>query len=512
MTRNSSYTLLRAIGIVTALIAMMAFAIYFSVTIFAHTSMRLDEAQSLFQTNRDMLGVFNLVGQDVHVPLYHILLHYWQILFGNDIFTARMMSLLFFVLLIPSVFALASYIYNRSVGLFAALLVTISPFLSWYGSEARMYSLLALLTVLHQFAFLKLFREGKSIHWIMFTLTAVLGLYTHYFFAFVLLCEVLFFLIYRHEFAAKKAFRKFLLSGVTVVLAIAPWLYYVRQLGTASNTQPNLGEPTSVDLFNTYSQFIFGFQVDSLNTIIVSLWPIVVLLAFFGLQRNKKITKETIFFVLAATIPVIAAFVISVTVRPFYQSRYLIAALPALLIVIAWLVSIYPRMVATLLRVGIVALTLGLFAVQVINPDTPVKENYRGAIDYLNERASSKDVIVVSAPFTIYPTEYYYRGTAKVTTQPIWNRFESGSVPGFDEKSLESEVKQNTDSYQTAWLMLSFDQGYNEKIKQYYDGHFERTSQREFSKDLWVYSYKIRYDKPVSVEATGEGLRESDQP
>lgn len=478
---------------------MMAFATYIGVTIFAQTSMRLDEAQSLFQTNRDMAGVLNLVAQDVHVPLYHTLLHYWQILLGNDIFTARMMSLVFFVLLIPAVFTLTTYVYKRSVGLFAALLVTISPFLSWYGSEARMYSLLALLTVLHQFAFIKIFREGKSIHWVWFTLTAVLGIYTHYFFAFVILCEAVFFLLYRHDFAAKKAFRKFLLSGVIVVLALAPWLYYVLQLGAASNTQPNLGEPTSVDLFNTYSQFIFGFQVDSLNTIIVSLWPVVVLLAFFALQRNKKISKETIFFVLAATVPVIAAFVVSITVRPFYQSRYLIAALPALLIVIAWLVSIYPRLIAVLLRIAIVALTLWLFMVQAISPETPVKEDYRGAINYLNENTSLQDVIIVSAPFTIYPTEYYYEGTAKVTTQPIWNRFEQGSVPGFDPSRLAEEVKQNTESYQTAWLMLSFDQGYNDEIRKYYDRNFERTSAREFSKELWVYSYKIRYDEPISI-------------
>lgn len=492
-----NFLLSMAVGL--ALVVMMAFAVYFGVTVFAHTSMRLDEAQSLFQTNRDIAGVLNLVAQDVHVPFYHVLLHYFQIIFGNDIYVARMMSLVFFALLIPAVYALASYVYDRKVGIFAALLVTISPFLSWYGSEARMYSLLALLTVLHQLMFIKIYREGKPAHWLLFTLTAVLGIYTHYFFAFILLCDVIFFLLYRHNFAAKNAFRKFILSGSVVAMAIAPWLYYVYKLGTASNTQPNLGEPTSIDLFNTYSQFIFGFQVDSLNTIIVSLWPVIVLLAFFGLQRNKVISKETIFFILAATIPVLAAFVVSITIRPFYQSRYLIVALPALLICISWLVSIYPRIVAHILRLVIVLATLVLFAIQVLSPDTPVKENYRGAINYLNDKASAKDVIIVSAPFTIYPTEYYYKGAAKVTTQPIWDRFESGSVPGFDAEKLPEEVKENTDSYQNAWLMLSFDQGYNEKIKQYYDNHFERTSAKEFSKDLWVYSYKIRYDAPISL-------------
>lgn len=485
--------------IIAALIGMMVFAIYFSVTVFAHTSLRLDEAQSLFQTNRDMSGLLNLVAQDVHVPLYHTLLHYWQILFGNDIFTARMMSLVFFVATIPAVYLLGSYIFNKKVGLFAALLITLSPFMDWYGSEARMYSMLAFFTVVNQYAFMKLFKEGKSAHWVWFTITAILGMYTHYFFAFVLISEIVFFLFAHKDFVAPKSFRKFTISAVLVTAAIAPWLYYVHELGTASNTQPSLTEPTSVDLFNTYAQFIFGFQVDSLNTIIVSLWPIIVLLAFFGLQKSRKTTKETLFLVAASVVPVLGAFLISVTIRPFYESRYLIVALPSLVIFISWMISIYPKKLAIALRIILVTGILSLFVVQTLNPATPVKEDYSDAVGYLNQKATSKDVIVLSAPFTIYPTEYYYNGSAKVTTQPIWDRFKQGSVPTFDEAKLGQEVASNTDSYQTAWLMLSYDQGYNQKIKTYYDAHFERTSQKEFSKNLWVYSYKIRYDTPLTI-------------
>jgi uncharacterized membrane protein len=484
-----------------SLFGMMAFAVYFSLTIFAQTSLRLDEAQSLFQTSRDVPGVLNLVAQDVHVPGYHLLLHFWQLLFSEngDIFTARMMSLVFFVALIPATYALASYAFGRRVGLFAALLVTVSPFMNWYGSEARMYTMLAFMTVVHQLFFMKLFKEGKTVHWVWFTLTAIAGMYTHYFFAFVILTELLFYLVSRKQFAAKKAFRKFILSGIVVALAIAPWIYYVVSLGFASNTQPSLTEPSSVDLFNTYAQFIFGFQVDGLNTVIVSLWPIVVLLAFFALQKTHKTTRTVIFFVMAAVIPVLGAFLISVTVRPFFQSRYLIVALPALMIFVAWVLSIYPTKIRRALQTILIIVIAGLFAVQAINPNTPVKEDYRDAISYLEQSTTSRDVIVLSAPFTIYPTEYYYKGDAKVTTQPIWDRFSQGSVPAFDEAKLPEQVKENTGSYQNAWLMLSYDQGYNEKIKDYYDNNFERTSAREFSKDLWVYSYKIRYDPAVTL-------------
>lgn len=485
--------------VIVSLCAMVAFAVYFSLVVFSQTSLRLDEAQSLFQTNRDVPGMLHLIAQDVHVPGYHLLLHYWQLLFGNDIFAARMMSLVFFVLLILATFALASYVFNRNVGLFAALLVTLSPFMDWYGSEARMYSMLAFITVIHQLTFMKLYQEGRTVHWVWFTLTAIVGMYTHYFFAFVILTEVIFFLFTRKKFASPKSLLKFSIAGAIVFAALLPWLWYVLQLGSASNTQPSLTEPSSIDLFNTYAQFIFGFQIDALNTILVSLWPIVVLLAFFALQKNRKTSNEAIFFVLAAIVPVIGAFIISVTVRPFFQSRYLIVALPALMIFLAWILSIYTRRVRITLQIGLVTVILGLFVVQAVNPNTPVKEDYREAVGYLSQEATSQDVIILSAPFTIYPTEYYYQGDAKVTTQPIWNRFSQGSVPAFDEQKLETEAKQNTQSYQKAWLMLSYDQGYNDDIKNYFDNHFERLAGREFSKGLWVYSYKVRYDPGVKI-------------
>jgi mannosyltransferase len=477
---------------------LMAFASALSVFVFSKTSLRLDEAQSLFQVSRDVGGTLFAVAQDVHVPGYHLLLQAWTFVFGNNVMAARYMSLLFFLATIPTVYVVARLVFNHKVGLFAALLVTISPFMQWYGSEARMYSMLAFITILHYYFFIKVYEEGRARHWLGYILVAILGLYTHYFFGFVLITEALFYLMYVKSFP-KGSLKKFILAAVVSLVAFVPWLLYVQQLGTASNTQPALTEPSSGDVFNTYAQFLFGFQVDALNTIIVSLWPVVVLLAFFALQKNHKITQQAVFFALAAIIPVIAAFIISVTIRPFYLSRYLIVCLPPLVILLAWIFSIYPQRVRRVLQVVLVTLTLGLLAIQVLNPQTPVKEDYSEAVGYLNQTVTAQDVVVVAAPFTIYPTEYYYTGAAKLTTQPIWDRFQGGAVPGYDEATVKAQTDQNVSPYQYAYLMLSYDQGYNEKLKQYYDSRFTRESTKDFSDGLTVYKYKIRYDPPVTL-------------
>lgn len=491
----------RTVGVYGSLFLMVCFAVFFGLVVFGHTSLRLDEAQSLFQTQRDIPGMLNLVAQDVHVPGYHTLLHFWQLLFGQDIYVARILSLIFFVGTIIMTYVLATYaLGRRSVGLFAAFLVTISPFMNWYGSEARMYTMLAFMTVLHTFFFVKIMKQKGSGRWIWWTVTGILGAYTHYFFIFVLLTELLAVVLLRKHLHGERAFRKIIIGGVVIAASLVPWLLYVSKLGFASNTQPALAEPSAGDLFDTYAQFVFGFQVPGINTLIVSLWPIAVLLAFFALQRTKKIIPhEMTLFVLLAVVPVVGAYVVSVTVKPFFLSRYLIVSLPPLFIFVAWLLTRYRPWIARTVGIVLTVVIAITFVIQVISPNTPVKEDYKQAVQYIDANATSSDVVVLAAPFTIYPVEYYYKGDAKLTTQPIWDRFNSGSVPAYDPAKVAAETKENVSSYQHAFLLLSYDQGYNKKLQDYYDGHYERIATHTFSPGLAVYEYKIRYDTPLTV-------------
>ena len=177
----------------------------------------------------------------------------------------------------------------------------------------------------------------------------------------------------------------------------------------------------------------------------------------------------------------------------------MIVALPTLFIFIAWLLTRYRRWIAQTVGVILVVVIGVLFIVQAINPNTPVKENYKEAVEYIDANAGASDVVVLAAPFTIYPVEYYYKCSAKLTTQPIWDRFKSGSVPAYDASKLEAETKANVGAYQHAWLLLSYDQGYNKKLKDYYDAHYQQMTMHEFSPGLVIYEYKVRYDQPLKI-------------
>ncbi len=112
----------------------------------------------------------------------------------------------------------------------------------------------------------------------------------------------------------------------------------------------------------------------------------------------------------------------------------------------------------------------------------------------------SSDVIAVSAPFTIYPIEYYYKGQASLTTIPAWNRFVPGSLPSFEESKLPQYAAETNRQYRKVWLILSFDQGYQEQIRKYYSDRYQELSRHQFSSNITAYEYRLRYDTPVTID------------
>ena len=81
------------------LLALTALSGALSALLLLRQSLRLDEAQSLWQTSHGFGRMYELVAQDVHVPLYHTVLRVWVLLVGNGVTATSLLSLLLFLLL-----------------------------------------------------------------------------------------------------------------------------------------------------------------------------------------------------------------------------------------------------------------------------------------------------------------------------------------------------------------------------------------------------------------------------
>jgi hypothetical protein len=131
---------------------------------------------------------------------------------------------------------------------------------------------------------------------------------------------------------------------------------------------------------------------------------------------------------------------------------------------------------------------------QVVSAATPVKEDYEGVTQYVSTHARAQDIIAVTAPFTVYPIEYTYSGSARIDTIPQWNRFATGAIPTFSLTKLDAQMKEYRKIYQNVYIVLSYDQGYETDIIHFMDTHYKLLQKKQFSPAVQLREYKLRYD------------------
>ncbi len=468
-------------------------AAIFNYTYLIKQSLRLDEAQSIWQVTYSAPKILSVVATDVHVPFYHILLHYWMLIVGQNIDYLRLLSVFFYLLCIPAIYFLAKEAFgDKKMALFSSLLLTISAYMNWYASELRMYSLFTLLTILNQTFFIQTWKAFRWKTFIPFLITALLGIYTHYFFFLLLITEVVF--LFLHKFNARLWIPKIVGTGLLIAASFAPWIYLVIQQLSKNYARPLITRPKAIDLFNIFSQYLFGYQSDYVNTLIIAFWPLAALVIFFWTQKTKGIKDEFKFFLYVSFLPIILAFLISLFLRPVLLSRYLIFVIPSMYIIVSRLLynpNMQKQNLLRYARFGVLAIMLFGLIHQTFSINTPAKENFREATVYISERATNQDVVALSAPFIVYPVEYYYRGKAKVTTIPYWDRLANSAIPNLDDQELKTEVTQMESKYKKVWLLMSYDQGYQAKVEDYFKYNYKLLEQKEFSPKLILYVYEL---------------------
>jgi uncharacterized membrane protein len=125
----------------------------------AAESLWLDEAFAITIARVSLDYIVEMTAQDVHPPLYYVLLYLWMDLWGSTEWHARLLSVAFSLGTIGAAYATGARLVGRRAGLFAAGLLTIAPFQVEFAQEARMYALLALLATLATYAFVRLYQR-----------------------------------------------------------------------------------------------------------------------------------------------------------------------------------------------------------------------------------------------------------------------------------------------------------------------------------------------------------------
>jgi uncharacterized membrane protein len=487
----------------TIVILLVLGSTIFNTIVLLPQSIRLDESQSIWVSTKSIDGILKVNAQDVQVPLYSIILHYWIQIFGTDITVARIPSLMFFALTLPVLFILISVVSDEPTAILGMTLFALSPFILWYSQEARTYSLITLLACLNHLYFLRFFNSRGDKAKFGYFATALLGIYSHYFFGFLLVSQGLYVMAYFikrlwQKKAVRKAhwsfFIKYILILFMFITCFIPWILFVIRLGSAENTQPLIPKPTAFNLIQVYINFLLGFQSQAIQSLAVSLWPLFLMILFFLFTRKLSIRLAKIdYFVLTTFFPVILVYLLSLY-KPIFLSRYLIIVTPSLFVLLAWILRNFEAKLISGISISMLLLMLFSLNYQDKSELNPVKEDYRDVASTISNLVTPQDIVVLSAPFTTYPVEYYYRGKARIDTIPSWNRYVKGSIPKFTTVSLAQQIGGYSTIYNRMFLVLSYDQGYQNEIIDYMDHHYQLMAKHRYPSNINVRVYQLRYD------------------
>ncbi|MCP6726704.1 MAG: glycosyltransferase family 39 protein [Patescibacteria group bacterium] len=423
-----------------------------------------DEAFSALLIQQEFSEMMERIGQDVHPPLYYILLRPWADVFENSLLSLRLFSLFFGLLSIIGTYILAQEIFRkRSIAFLSSLFMFFNAFQIQYNMEARMYTLGTFFAIISSIFLLKGLRSKSLLWWLLYIGGAVAAIYTHYYLGFILLAQGAFALFYIQKetgfslasWIRNKNFRLLSISVGLIILSFLPWLpTFLTQI---QRVQDAFWIPSMTiwsipyTLFKMFTSFDIDPAILSIP-LVGGITAVLVLSALLLLLFKYKQTGRLL-ILFSLIIPFSASLLLSLKTS-IYLDRYFILFLPFLLIAVASaIISIKSLMLRSSL---ITILTLAAFTSfpiywQSINADA--KPGMAAASQYLNESVEIQDKLIVNSSF-IYFTFQYYNTTS---INPLL--YAPGDIPHFsgtallNEEDLLSDFNKAAVSGDTVWTL-----------------------------------------------------------
>jgi mannosyltransferase len=394
-------------------------------------------------TRETIFQVIGGVQSDDHPPLYYLILRFSQWIFGDSEWALRLPSVLAGWLCIPAIYLLGKRLYSEREGIMAALFLAVFWAPVYYSQEARVYSMLILLSILTTYFWwgimvgLRHGRELPSRDAILYVVSAVLCAYVHYFGLILIVLQGAALAALAHG-----TLRKAILLYVPIAIAYLPWLPgMVHQSPYGDQNGTHIREAT-LRIPPDYFQFLFGRS----GLLSFAAWTLLAFLLIRGwddLRRRRKrgVVPPGLLLVAWALGPFVVA---SVASQSMLTNENLLVSLPAVYLLLARSVTRTFSGKAAAVFQGTVAVGLGavglaylLFSMDYYT--TPTKDQFREAALYVVGH-QDKDTLIVRCD-TADRLDYYLR-TRDTGARDDVQACQSSDFPKVENRVKEGDYKE----------------------------------------------------------------------
>lgn len=532
-------------------------------------SLWFDEADIVAQARQPLstlIESFTKAGENG--PLYTLMLHYWLAFEGNVPGAVRLinllfgsayeahvrgLSMLFGTVAIPVMFAFARRLGGVTLGLISAGLLAINPFHLWYSQDAKMYSLLVLMTLLTSLLYLRAIERNSIAAWAAYVVATWVMLTTHSLASLVLLAQIIVVpLVWKRTTGIPnenpdrrtttatnpqsryplgernpQSAQRWFWAIFIILVPIFP-VVWLRVAAIVTGTVETGNWYTSTGLLDILLTISVKFAVNQVDPAIpweligavtmglvagVGVWA----LTAKGKGRRTKdestepTRKSTVLLFALWIVPILVFWVMTLFL-PLFHPRYLIMSLPAYLVLVALGLIALRRINVALVSVaaGLLGLATGAALLSINYSTTPQKEDWRGAMVYVQDHIRLRDTIVAFPGYLESAVRLYYKpgGPGQVPDRPI-ETVHNLKTSNYGEREMSDELHRIVDCKERAWLIISpvreAQEDPQHKVLQWFQSNWLTFDTKEFN-GVTVYGISFNgqpncwFPKPVVSE------------
>jgi mannosyltransferase len=435
---------------------------------------------------------------DLHPPLYFLMMHFWIRVAGRSEFALRFPSVVAATLTLPLLYALARRLLSVEAGLWAALLGAISPFYLWYAQETRMYTWVVVLSLASVYMLLPLLKgRARRRDYAAYAVVTLALLYTHYSGFLLLGFEVIVYGLCRLRYGLRRLWGRpwiILIVLVALVVALVPLIPYAWRTFQLRGIFALGYRPLHLILAEAWSSFSLGLR----NPVIQPLWQTALFLIVFVvgtvalfLSRRRETWMVCLGYLL---LPILLLYALSLVKPNYMNPRHLMVVSPAWELVLAQgLVTLRRRFKpGFVLGLGCVLALRGWANYEIFTSHSLWKDDIRGAVRYIEERARPGDAIVLHHNVIRLTFDYYYDGPYPEVVIPRYDR--ARDIPALHEQARE-EFAVWAQTYDHIWFLYGPPPTFfsHDFLLDWADAHLFKVDQQSFEA-WWTYVSVAAYD------------------
>lgn len=279
-------------------------------------------------------GIIRNTANDVHPPLYYLIVKCFVLVFGDAFWVYKMVSVIPMVL---TMLLAATHImpwWGKQAAVLFLIMVNAVPCVPEYAVQMRMYSwALFFVTWAGLGAVGMCMEDGGSFPGncrMQLTAAGILACYTHTYAMLACVCIYMMLCVYALLRCRKSRdwtlLKNSLISGVIVAVCYLPWLVVLLRQ-TMSRIENYWIEPVTWEVVCGYPAFLFGSRLPGATVLYLVLCGVAILACILQCRKPGRGRKAGLTALLMLAVPLLTALAgiaVSVLVTPFFIARYLL--------------------------------------------------------------------------------------------------------------------------------------------------------------------------------------------